>query len=122
MYDIDKRKNISKMTVEEVINELSKLPSTAKVICCGDECVWLHVEKDGSVVSFDTEDLDDCYENSNIVDSSTTRQYPDYSDISKELHLLEAVNYFGSYENYKAVEKMSIELLNNIFNEKLNKI
>ena len=62
MYNIDERKEISGITIKELINILNTLPQNAKVVCCGDDCVWLHVEKDKSIVCIDTEDLEDCYE------------------------------------------------------------
>lgn len=62
MYDIKRRKEISGMTVKDIISELAKLPSDAVVICCGDGNVWVHVEQDNSVVCIDAESLDDCYD------------------------------------------------------------
>ena len=61
MYDVNKRKNLSGMNVGELINELNKLPKDAKVLCCGDDYLYLHVEKDDSVICIDTEDLEDLY-------------------------------------------------------------
>ena len=63
MYDIKRRKEISGMTVKDIISELAKLPSDAVAICCGDDNVWIHVEQDNSVVCIDAESLDDCYNN-----------------------------------------------------------
>lgn len=63
MYDISKRKNMTNKTVADYIAELQKLPQTAQVFCCGDNVSYIHVEKDGSAVCIDTEDLDDAYEN-----------------------------------------------------------
>ena len=62
MYDINKRTNVSGFTVKELIHELSKMPEDARVICCGDDLVWLHCEKDGSIVCIDCEGLDECYD------------------------------------------------------------
>lgn len=62
MYDIKRRKEISGMTVKDIISELAKLPSDAVVICCSDYNVWIHVEQDNSVVCIDAESLDDCYD------------------------------------------------------------
>ena len=61
MFDIVKRKHLSDVTVGELINELNKLPSNAKVFCCGDSNVWLNVEKDNSIICIDSEDLEECY-------------------------------------------------------------
>ena len=62
LYDIKRRKELSGMTVKDVIAELSKMPSDAVITCCGDSYVWLHVEQDSSVVCIDNESLDDCYD------------------------------------------------------------
>ena len=61
MYDISKRFHKDDLSVAELIEQLKKLPQTAKVCICGDDCCHIHVEQDGSVVNLDTEDLDDCY-------------------------------------------------------------
>lgn len=61
MYDISKRFHTDDLSVAELIEQLKKLPQAAKVCICGDDCCHIHVERDGSVVNLDTEDLDDCY-------------------------------------------------------------
>ena len=61
MLDITKRKNLSGLTVNEVMHELSQLPGNALFGCCGNDCAYLHVEEDGSAVSIDWSDLDDYY-------------------------------------------------------------
>lgn len=62
MYDINKRRHLTGMTVAEVIEVLSKLPKDADILCGGDSYVWLHVEEDGSAVNIDYDALDDVYE------------------------------------------------------------
>lgn len=62
MYDLTKRFYKENLTVEELIEQLNKLPQQAKICICGDDCCYIHVEKDGSVVNLDAEALDDCYE------------------------------------------------------------
>ena len=47
----------------------------------------------------------------------------DSIDISKELELMRAVSFLGSYENYKAVQKRTIEFMSKLskaYNEKEN--
>lgn len=61
MFDINKRAGACMPTVAELINELSKQNPNARVCVCGDTDVYIHAEKDGSIVSLDTESLDDCY-------------------------------------------------------------
>lgn len=61
MLDISKRKNLSGLTVSEVIHVLSQLPGNARFSCCGDNCVYLHVEEDSSAVSIDWSDLEEHY-------------------------------------------------------------
>ena len=61
MYDINKRKCLRNATIGDIINELSALPKDVKILCCGESDLYIHVEKDNSTVSIDTEDLDDEY-------------------------------------------------------------
>lgn len=61
MFDMNQRKDLSGSTVAELINALQKLRPSAEVCCCGDNHMFLHVEKDGSGVNLDVEDLDACY-------------------------------------------------------------
>lgn len=61
MYDINKRTEMLSITVSELINELSKLPTDATVTCCGDDHIWLHIEDDDSSVCIDTCELDTIY-------------------------------------------------------------
>ena len=51
------------------------------------------------------------------------QEYLDSIDISKELELMRAVSFWGSYENYKAVQKRTIEFMSKLskaYNEKEN--
>lgn len=61
MYDVNKRQRLSVVTVGQLIDILTELPADAEVLCCGDSTMYLHVEEDDSMVSIDTEDLDDEY-------------------------------------------------------------
>ncbi len=61
MFDINQRRDLSGSTVTGLIHALQKLRPSATVCCCGDNHMFLHVEKDGSAVNLDTEDLDACY-------------------------------------------------------------
>lgn len=61
MFDITKRKQFK--TVGELKEILRDIPDNTRVYICGedtDSC-WFHVENDGSIVSFDGNDLDDEY-------------------------------------------------------------
>lgn len=62
MLDINKRKNLSGLTLNEVIHELSQLPGDALFFCCGDDSVYLHVEEDNSCVSIDWSELEEHYQ------------------------------------------------------------
>lgn len=64
MYDITKRDKCLAITVEDFIKKLESMPKDAIVTCCGDNLLYIHVEKDGSVVNIDTEDLDSEYADS----------------------------------------------------------
>ncbi len=61
MFDMNQRKDLSGSTVAGLIDALQKLRPSAAVCCCGDNHMFLHVEKDGSAVNLDVEDLDACY-------------------------------------------------------------
>lgn len=50
-----------KITVGRLVEQLSKLPQDAELTICGDSYVYIHVEKDGSAVNIDCEDLDEEY-------------------------------------------------------------
>ena len=60
MYNINKRKQFN--TVGDLKELLKDIPSETKIVITGDDYCWFHVEKDGSVVCLDCEDLDECYE------------------------------------------------------------
>jgi hypothetical protein len=64
MYDIKSRKQFN--NVGDLKRLLAELPNETKVTICGEDCCWLHVEEDKSVICFDCEDLDDCYETKEI--------------------------------------------------------
>lgn len=72
MYD--EKQLVSKKTengveIGEFIETLETIKSknpNACVVICGDEDVYFHVEKDGSVVNIDNEPLDECYPNRSI--------------------------------------------------------
>lgn len=61
MYDIDRLTHAYHVTVEEVIEQLKKLPQKAIFTCCGNEYFFVHVEEDNSAVTIDTESLYDAY-------------------------------------------------------------
>ena len=63
MLDINKRKEMFKATVEDVIAELEKFPKETKVCCLGSELIYIHVHKDGDIITFDDCDLSEFYEN-----------------------------------------------------------
>lgn len=62
MYDISKRRECKYIQVWEVIEILCKMPLNALVLFNGDECGYIHIEEDESVISFDDSSLDDEYE------------------------------------------------------------
>ena len=90
MYDISKRICLDNPTVEELIQKLSELPKEAKILCCGESVVYIHVERDNTVVSIDTEELDDEY----IDDPETSPE--EYWDLvsQAEQKLSESVNEY----------------------------
>lgn len=62
VFDIKKRKDLSGSTVRGLITELLELPMDARVYCCGDNNMYLHVETDNSAVCLDHSDLEECYQ------------------------------------------------------------
>jgi hypothetical protein len=60
MYNINKR--VSFETAGDLKELLAEVPDETKIVICGDDNCWFHIEEDKSVVCLDMEDLDDCYE------------------------------------------------------------
>ena len=63
MLDINKRKEMFKATVEDVIAELEKFPKETEICCNGSELFYIHVHKDGDIITLDDSDLSEYYEN-----------------------------------------------------------
>lgn len=61
MFDISQKRQFNKPTVKEVIQELEKLNPEAEFCVIGDDRFFLHVEEDGMVATFDTEEMADEY-------------------------------------------------------------
>ena len=61
MYNINKRKEFN--TVGDLKELLSTIADGTKIVICGDDYCWFHIEEDETVVCLDCEDLDECYEN-----------------------------------------------------------
>ena len=62
MYDPKLKRAFKSAKIRELIEALQTLPPDAQIECDGDECFWLHVEKDRSVVNIDSTELEDEYE------------------------------------------------------------
>ena len=62
MYDKNQKRDLSIITVEILIKMLKPLPQDAKILICGDDYCYIHVESDGTIVNIDNEPLDDCYD------------------------------------------------------------
>ena len=60
MYNINKRKQFN--TVGDLKKLLENIADETKMVICGDDYCWFHIEEDESVVCLDCEDLEDCYE------------------------------------------------------------
>ena len=63
MYNINKRKQFN--TVGDLKKLLDEVSDDTKMVICGDDYCWFHIEEDKSVVCLDMEDLEDCYEEEN---------------------------------------------------------
>jgi len=59
MYDKERRKQFS--TIGELKALLNDISDNTKVVICGDDFCWFHVEQDESVICLDTEDLEEDY-------------------------------------------------------------
>ncbi len=62
MYDKEQSFQSLSPTASCLIGALQKVHPDAKVMVCGDDNCFIHVEKDNSVVNIDNEPLDECYE------------------------------------------------------------
>ena len=65
MYNINKRKQFN--TVGDLKKLLAGIPDETKIVICGDDYCWFHIEEDESVICLDCEDLDDCYETEEVI-------------------------------------------------------
>lgn len=57
--------------IDDFIVNLERIKTknpNACVVICGEENVYFHVEKDGSIVNIDNESLDECYPNRSMND------------------------------------------------------
>ena len=61
MYDLSKRQECRNMQVWELMAMLQQMPKEAVVIFSGETHGFVHVEKDGSKICFDADDLEDDY-------------------------------------------------------------
>lgn len=60
MYNIEKRSRFE--TVGELKKLLKDIENDTKIVVCGDDYCWFHIENDGSVICLDNEDLEVCYD------------------------------------------------------------
>ena len=60
MYNINKRKQFN--TAGDLKKLLEEVSDETKIVVCGDDYCWFHIEEDESVACLDCEDLEDCYE------------------------------------------------------------
>ena len=76
MLDINKRKEMFRVTIEDVIAELEKFPKGTEVYCNGSELFYIHAHKDGNAITFDDSDLSEYYEDEFAIEYTET-----YSDV-----------------------------------------
>lgn len=60
MYNIKRRDQFE--TVGGLKRLLEDIPEDTKIVICGDDYCWFHIEIDESIICLDNEDLEDCYE------------------------------------------------------------
>lgn len=63
MYELRNRKEFNCPTVADVREALKNLPSDMKMYCCGEDAAYLHIGYRDNMCSFDTDSLDEYYEN-----------------------------------------------------------
>ena len=78
----------------------------------GDELVTIRLSTDKSIKPMDM--------SIDIPKSMTDEEYLDSIDISNELRLMKAVKLCGSYENYKAIQKRTGELISEMMKKSEN--
>lgn len=104
MYDVSKLVHANHITVEELIDHLKTLPQKAVITCCGDEYMFIHVEKDESAVTIDTEDLSEDY-------YAFDSEFPEYNEIPKiggSLHRdMIQVRYYPDEDELDRIKKHS---------------
>ena len=63
MFNKDKMVSFeSESKVQDVVDALSKLPPNMSISFCGQPYGYLHVDSDENVASFDTDSLEDAYD------------------------------------------------------------
>lgn len=109
MYDVNERKKFKNLTIAEFSEQLQALPQDAKLLICGENMFFLHIEKDKSVVCIDTEDLEDVYiddketspddfwNNRNLLEQGKTNKIP--IELGEMLTLFEEQKK-GIYDHY----------------------
>lgn len=60
MYNINKRKQFN--TAGDLKKLLAEVSDDTKIVICGDDYCWFHIEEDESVICLDCEDLEDDYD------------------------------------------------------------
>lgn len=112
MLDLSKYRLLHNPTVADIKKILDTLPDDAQFACCGDDYVHIHIEKDNSAISVDTDDLEEVY-------AEQTEESDD--DTKYEVHLCpecitnltEHFPYTIPREDLKIVEVSTAECDNN---------
>ena len=81
MYDYKKLRTDYRITVEDLIKELKKENPKAEIVICGDDRIYIHVEKDGSIVNLDAESLSDEYDENEYDDRTIPRIKPECTSL-----------------------------------------
>ena len=79
MYDIEKCKYFDNPTIKDLVYYLELENQDAKVSCCGNDGLFLHVSEDNNIVCIDCEDNHDYYPDqdiSNITKVDSSKNYP----------------------------------------------
>ena len=112
MYDYKKLRTNYRITVEDLIKELKKENPKAEIVICGDDRIYIHVEKDGSIVNLDAESLSDEYDENEYDDRTIPRIKPECTTLFEMKKKELGFDYTNHDECLKAVKENPYILMN----------
>ena len=61
-YCKNRRKDVSGLTLRDLIKELQSYPNTADILCCGDFNVFIHYNPEENIINIDCSSLESEYD------------------------------------------------------------